>query len=116
MNRDWTEEETEALRAMVSAGLTYTDIATAIDRTYAAIKSRVRYINISKEVRDTANAKKRARRVIKTAPHKRVDVIRPTIPDEVIRDAMARAMAPRSITAHFFGDPPQGFSALERRA
>ena len=36
-------------------------------------------------------------------------------PPEVIEDAQRRSLAPRSITSAFFGDPPVGWSALDRR-
>lgn len=34
---------------------------------------------------------------------------------ELIEDAQRRSLAPRSITSAFFGDPPVGYSALDRR-
>jgi hypothetical protein len=33
----------------------------------------------------------------------------------LIEDAKRRSLAPRSITSAFFGDPPPGMSALDRR-
>lgn len=36
-------------------------------------------------------------------------------PDHVWEDATLRATAPRSLTAILMGDPPRGFSALDRR-
>lgn len=37
------------------------------------------------------------------------------IPDDVVADREARLTAPRSLTAAMLGDPPRGFSALDRR-
>ncbi len=37
------------------------------------------------------------------------------IPDDVVADRDARLTAPRSLTAVMLGDPPRGFSALDRR-
>ena len=38
------------------------------------------------------------------------------IPPEVIEEAVKRLSAPRDVTQAICGDPPKGFSALERRA
>jgi hypothetical protein len=46
--------------------------------------------------------------------HKFVKIFR--VPESIIRDRNYRAsLAPRDLTAAFFGDPPVGYSALERR-
>jgi hypothetical protein len=42
----------------------------------------------------------------------RVDRI--DVPADVLADARRRMDAPRTLSALFFGDPPQGFSALDR--
>lgn len=34
---------------------------------------------------------------------------------ELIEEAKQRALAPRSLTSEFFGDPPKGWSALDKR-
>lgn len=36
-------------------------------------------------------------------------------PPEALAEALARANAPRSLSAWFFGDPPPGYSALDGR-
>jgi hypothetical protein len=38
---------------------------------------------------------------------------RPT--DELLEDAKRRALAPRDITAQLMGDPPRGYSALDKQ-
>ncbi|WP_439400301.1 hypothetical protein ACRQ5Q_42870 (plasmid) [Bradyrhizobium sp. PMVTL-01] len=37
------------------------------------------------------------------------------VPDDVFEEAQRRNSAPRTITQSFFGDPPAGFSALDRK-
>lgn len=37
------------------------------------------------------------------------------VSDSALKDATRRAVAPRSLTAAIFGDPPEGYSALDRR-
>jgi hypothetical protein len=63
-----------------------------------------------------SNRKKRARRFTPTRYQKRAPSKDDSIPSEVIEAAVRRATAPRSLTAILMGDPPAGFSALERRA
>lgn len=40
----------------------------------------------------------------------------PVVPPQVIHEAVQRMTAPRDLTGVICGDPPKGFSALERRA
>lgn len=42
-------------------------------------------------------------------------VPRVEVPEHVIADAMRRATAPRSLTAILCGDPPTGFTSLDRK-
>lgn len=113
----WTAEEDATLREMTMAGNNYQEVADAMPgRTYAAVKCRMRYVNLTKEQFAEANRKKRARRVT-PAHYRKWDEIKHTVaPPEVIEDARQRAMAPRSLTAILMGDPAPGQSALERRA
>ena len=65
---------------------------------------------IKRDRRRTPNAKRR-----KPAPH--VVTALDRIPDDVAREAEQRkiALERRSLTETFFGDPPEGWRALDRR-
>ena len=112
----WTPEEDAVLCEMTIAGQNYDEIAAALPgRTYAGVKCRLRYVNLSAEDRKEANRRKRARVVVPARYQERVPKA-VEVPPEVFVDRDRRAMAPRDLTGAFFGDPPRGYSALERRA
>jgi hypothetical protein len=65
-----------------------------------------------------ANARERGRLLAKRrAPPQHVVNALDRIPDDVIREAEQRkiALERRTLTESFFGDPPQGWRALDRR-
>ena len=104
--RMWTPEEDQVIRAGVVAGKTYEEISTDLEnRTRAAVKGRIRWINISPEVRKESNRKKRARRIVPAHYQKWGSVKNTHVPPDVIEDAIRRARAPRSLTAILMGDP-----------
>jgi hypothetical protein len=113
----WTPEEDAKLCEHTLAGKTYEEVVALLPgRTYAGVKCRLRYVNLSTEDRAEANRKKRARRVVPPRYQKRAASKDDAVPPEVIADAIRRATAPRSVTAWICGDPAPGQSALERRA
>ena len=115
MAKRWTPEEDATLCAMTIAGFRYDEIAEALPgRTYAGVKDRLRFVNLSAEDRAEGNRKKRARRVVPV--HYQKSTPKVEVPPEVFVDRERRAMAARDLTGAFFGDPPRGYSALERRA
>lgn len=114
--RRWSVEETAELERLRADGLTYEQIAAAMNRTKASCKERFRWINMSeseREIKNTRNfyarngnvdpARVRRRRVPFTAP------------TDVFAERHQRINAPRSLTAIFCGDPAPGFSALDRK-
>ncbi len=115
-NNVWSDEHTDIARRMLAAGARNHEFIAAINRSKAAARCRVLYVD-NPTNRDYAA--ERARRY-RESPEYRATVRRREVhvgivPHEVAADAVARADAPRTITAWLQGDPPPGFSALDRR-
>lgn len=99
----WSEADTEAAAKMLADGACDADFRRVLGRTRAAARSRISHAMVcvrmeSQPASDTAW----------------LHEIRDVDP-EILAAARRRALAPRSLTAIAFGDPPPGFSALDRR-
>jgi hypothetical protein len=94
--RPWTPHEMLRARAMRRNGLTFTDIDRALGRSYGAAYNKL--------VTEPGS---------QPSGHN-VGSIR--VADELIaeRDRRREAAARRTITQEIFGDPPPGYSALDR--
>jgi hypothetical protein len=118
----WSPDEDESLRQMKSQGLSFRKIATSIGRTWCSTVHRWRLLNIKDEERESRSERARtyrAERRRRDSGHKQrgVDCVRPlVIPDVVFEERNERLSAPRSLTGFICGDPPAGYSALDRRA
>jgi hypothetical protein len=127
MNREytrWTFVEITRLRKMIEEGKSREHIASILGMPVQRVIERIRHENRSPEQKrakyELAKALREKdkdlnkRRAIRTVtPHPVLAVSRPS--PEMIADAQRRADAKRSLTAEFFGDPPKGWSALDRR-
>lgn len=124
MTRDsiWSSAEVEKLQTLMSLGMRRADIAEALGRTQKSIDGKVQYLSLSDEQRDERRRALRRRRMREAKESPRIHVnaqvvvsSRPT--HDVIVERARRSDAPfRDLTAAIFGDPPVGYSALERRA
>lgn len=91
----WSAEDTAIARQMfVNQGPSEAFLAK-LGRPETAARERIKRVD--------SRAKTEARAAL------------PKIPTRVVLDAVRRATAPRSLTALAFGDPPPGYSALDRR-
>lgn len=110
----WSAEEDATLIASKTAGLQYYQIADQLPkRTVAAVKCRYRQIGLTPEVR-AALALKKSKPSIRAT---RIQyAVAPAVPPAVLRDRDCRLTARKSLTAIICGDPPAGYSALERRS
>jgi hypothetical protein len=100
-------------------GKNYAEIARLLRCKIDRVKNRICWENKSGEQRRERRAQvqkwRQAKRVGKTTSHfAERPGARP--PASLIEEAQRRALAPRSISAFVFGDPPSGYSALDRRA
>jgi hypothetical protein len=115
----WSEEETAVLREMKTAGATVPEIMARLSRTKYGIKERWRWLNTDEaekaKRRQQINLNRNIRAqfgngVLPTRSAPRI------VPDEVTSNRDARIKAgPRDLAGAFFGDPPRGFSALDRK-
>lgn len=124
----WTQKDILLLKQMINAGLTVKEMANRFMCTDDRIRDRMK-----QDTQRFKDRKKNAARVkawrdqqkaAGKAPkwacggegNRRGSVhssSRPT--PEMIEEAQQRYLAPRSLTSSFFGDPPKGWSALDRR-
>lgn len=90
--------ETEIVRKMVDAGLTDREIAISLNRTVQSVKDKTATIGYK--------------------PWKSILSMEggPVPPRELINDRAARlASCHRDLTGSLMGDPPKGYSALDKR-
>lgn len=97
----WPDAEVARLmRLRLDLGWSWAEIALELGRTESGVKSRFKYEQHSREVK---------------APS--VPFVREPVPDSVLADQARRLTAgARDLAGSVFGDPPRGFSALDRRA
>jgi hypothetical protein len=94
----WSAEDTDIARQMFVNKEPSEAFIAKLGRSESASRERVKRANerVNVERRATAGGIAKA-------------------PAQVVEDAVRRARAPRSLTALAFGDPPPGYSALDRR-
>lgn len=109
MIRHWTKEEDAKLIELRALGVKTEDMPLHIDRSYEAIKARTTFLKLP--------AKKPAPMTVRAVRRVQPDLCGNFyVPPEVIEERDRRMMAERDLTGLLCGDPPKGFSALERRA
>jgi hypothetical protein len=118
--RKWTKEETETLVRLRKLSVSFQEIASALNRTRKAVEWRWQVIHFTPDHKErrrqtkNANAYKYRVRPKKQNPLRFVPE-KMLAPDVVLIERDIRLSAPRTITAHIFGDPPPGYSALDKR-
>ncbi len=90
----WTEEQIQTARRLLDSGAGDDECVAAVGRTRLACYMKIDRLRYNSTVKC----------------EKRVEA-----PDKVFIEAHRRIKAPRSITAWLCGDPPPGYSALDRR-
>lgn len=110
---NWTAAEDARLRAMLNDGAEQWEIADALCRSAASVKSRIRRSRLTPEQRKAERAYGCKKRV---AEGKERCGERP-IYDNALRARIeaARSLCHRDLTGLIFGDPPIGRSALDAR-
>lgn len=101
----WSDADTERARQLLKSGADDATFRSELGRTKGSAKSRMFTVKFKERI---------SQRNRKDPNSRRPESFH--VPPHVIEDAARRANAPRSITATLLGDPPVGFSALERRA
>lgn len=119
----WTIAEDELLYDLRKAGKDFHEIGAAVGRSMYAAEARWKWLHMTDEQREYRNKKEYLRRhqntTHKPRPYRRRvqdEPVRIQYPDHVFVDRAARQMAPQTLTGFLCGDPPPGWSALDRRA
>jgi hypothetical protein len=118
----WTPSEIERLLALKAEGLTPEQIGKRLNRTSKSVKTRLAYMKLTPAQRAARLEYDRNRRNFQNKAVSKVagvefEARKSARPEQdVIVERDRRHSAPmRDLTAAFFGDPPVGYSALERR-
>lgn len=93
--RTWSDEDTGIARQMFANNEPSEAFTAKLGRSETAAREHIKRADV--------RVKTEARAAISK------------IPAGIIEDAVRRATTPRSLTAFICGDPPHGFSALDRR-
>lgn len=118
----WTSEQIAQLHTLYNRGVKRYEIAKIMGMTETRIRQRLQWESKCGSILTARKRRRAAQRLATKEEQKsarmffeRVEPIhRP--PDESIKERDARYTAPASSLAGFvFGDPPKGFSALDRR-
>lgn len=117
----WDKEKDAKLLRLVAAGLSWSEVATHF-KGLKRDAMRKRWTRLTETPAQKADRLERRRIYKFKKRNQRTDgiddtfVIHISIPQEVLADREVRMNAlPPSLTAAFFGDPPAGFSALDRK-
>lgn len=97
----WSEAETTAARKMIRDGEPAEKFLEVFGKTRKAAMARIRHVDYFRD--------RRTRNKGEVTPRA------PEIPEEVIVERVKRSTAARTLTGFVFGDPPLGFSALDKR-
>ncbi len=121
-NNMWSPEDWANVVRLRAEGLTIPAVAARIGRRANTLKAKIRWEAMDEDERAARAArikgyKRKHRQTIKS--DRQFEMVRkegrPSL--ETIEDRERRhAAGPRDLTGAFFGDPPRGYSALERRA
>lgn len=114
----WPPEDIQTMLDMKEAGKRNQDIAAALGRTESAVETRLRYQRMSAEQKReralTAEKMRREKGVpVRNSPHYVATNPKPTADRWAERDR--RLYSPRPVGSWLMGDPPPGYSALDRR-
>lgn len=118
-NRIWTADETAILQEMMAAAYRMPAMMARLSRSEQSIKERWRWINLPEEEKAKRRKQINLNRHIRCQFGNGVGPLRQApreIPNEVTSNRDARIKAgPQDLSGAFFGDPPKGFSALDRK-
>lgn len=120
--RRWTYSEITRLHRLYEAGKSRAEMAADLGMDEERIRQRLQWEAQSSVIGVARKKRRMAQREItkneQRSPRKFFDMVTvgPKPTDHALEDRKARLAAmPRDLTGAFFGDPPVGFSALERR-
>lgn len=114
----WSKGELQTLSRMMAEGKTPDEIAQELGCSALRVKSRLVRERMTEEQRAAQAQRKKEWIKKNTVDYRHCSENRASSrpPPDLIEDAQRRSLAPRSITSMLCGDPPKGYSALDRRA
>jgi predicted nucleotidyltransferase len=115
-SRRWTDEEWARAEQLLTEGYAIKTVATMLGRTVREVCSKKQWMQMSADKRERKALQKQQRRAEQKEGVKinRAE-FKIYVPEDAVADRNARVAADRSLTAFVFGDPPPGWSALDRR-
>jgi hypothetical protein len=115
-SRDWTADDDALLMKMRAQKIPYKEISSIMGRSIDALDSRRRILSLSQaKVREQMDRKNVQRKHNRLARFKNHTSDPNLVPDHVLIDRAARLCAPVTPNVIVLGDPPIGFSALDRK-
>jgi hypothetical protein len=107
--RRWTEEETALLKQRKAEGVKHKVIAFELGRSMFAVAERWRWLNSSEEIKQNRRRVQRLSQsgIITRSPRE--------LPRDVLAERNHRLSLPLTIGQIVLGDPPPGYSALDRK-
>lgn len=114
----WTPEHDDIIQSLSAQGVSSRLIGAQIGRTKGAVIGRLARLRRDDAAREKDTRYKREWERTRRDQHRSIAVraVKVEIPDDVLTSRAAYInAAPRDLTGAHFGDPPRGFSALDRR-
>jgi hypothetical protein len=114
-------ETTELLRLMETHGRDWITIGRIMGRSHRSCEHRWRWLNMTEEQKKRRNEAEAIRKAksgerCTGIKQKGVDAVRPVVASIALLEERAQRMSvPRTITGIICGDPPPGYSALDRK-
>lgn len=109
IQKQWSDFETNTARRLKSQGMTYVEIAEYLGRPKGSVQGRCRTMRGGRDrkVERSWSQRKASRAEVPTE--------RDGIPECVLEERDRRLAASVTLSCVLLGDPPPGFSALDRR-
>lgn len=121
----WHKSEWLRAQRMLASGNPLSHVAAVLNKTAQQLRDKIRWEGMGVARRGARASRISATRAERRAKQKEEQksprtfielVIGPKPSPKILQERDARYLAPpRDLTGAFFGDPPVGFSALERR-
>jgi hypothetical protein len=113
--KKWSAEEWQTVVELRALGHDTKYIAGVLHRQERHVREKIRWEGYSKDRRDQIKERTNARRRKDSYTTVEDKSSSSKATPEMLADRERRLLAPRSLSAIAFGDPPPGFSALDRR-
>ena len=110
----WSDEEWQRASQLIDGGHAIKVIAQLIGRSYDSLVGKMRYEAMDDEQRQAEHDRINAYRRKEGSPYRKVNVAnRPT--NDILDERDRYLSAPRTLSQRLLGDPPPGYSALDRK-